>query len=83
MIINVTPPCASCTTFPNIPAPAPPPLPNTEQVALQDARSRAQIELPEASTQALLRIYRTHAPDKLPFVEPLLAKLAAGQPGAQ
>ncbi|KAG2452363.1 hypothetical protein HYH02_003385 [Chlamydomonas schloesseri] len=55
----------------------------TDKVALQDARSRAQIELPEVSTQALLRIYKTHAPDKLPFVEPILAKLAAGHASAQ
>ncbi|KXZ47288.1 hypothetical protein GPECTOR_36g15 [Gonium pectorale] len=48
----------------------------TEKVSLQDARSRAQIELPEVTTQALLRIYKQHAPDKLPFVEPILAKLA-------
>ncbi|KAG2483062.1 hypothetical protein HYH03_018045 [Edaphochlamys debaryana] len=49
-----------------------------EKVALQDARSRAQIELPEVATQALLRIYKQHAPDKLPFVEPILAKLGGG-----
>ncbi|GFR47411.1 hypothetical protein Agub_g9128 [Astrephomene gubernaculifera] len=48
----------------------------TDKVALQDARSRAQIELPEVTTKALLRIYKQHAPDKLPFVEPILAKLS-------
>ncbi|PNH06369.1 ER membrane protein complex subunit 2 [Tetrabaena socialis] len=46
-----------------------------DRVSLQDARSRAQIELPEVTAQALLRIYKQHAPDKLPFVEPMLAKL--------
>ncbi|GLI61847.1 hypothetical protein VaNZ11_004355 [Volvox africanus] len=50
----------------------------TDKVTLQDARSRAQIELPDVSTQALLRIYKQHAPDKLPFVEPILAKLLSG-----
>ncbi|EFJ50259.1 hypothetical protein VOLCADRAFT_73964 [Volvox carteri f. nagariensis] len=50
----------------------------TDKVALQDARSRAQIELPEVTSQALLRIYKQHAPDKLPFVEPILAKLLSG-----
>ncbi|GIL75572.1 hypothetical protein Vretimale_15176 [Volvox reticuliferus] len=50
----------------------------TDKVTLQDARSRAQIELPDVTTQALLRIYKQHAPDKLPFVEPILAKLLSG-----
>ncbi len=51
------------------------------QVSLQDARSRAQIELPEAATQALLRLHGRHAPDKLPLVEGVLRKMAGGAAG--
>lgn len=52
-----------------------------EKVSLQDARSRAQIELPEATTQALLRLHGRHAPDKLPLVEGVLRKMAGGAAG--
>lgn len=44
------------------------------QVAVQDARSRAAIELPGLTAQALLRIYQEHAKDKLPLVQELLTK---------
>ena len=44
------------------------------QVVVQDARSRAQIELPEVTAQTLLRVYQLHAPDKLPLVTALLQK---------
>lgn len=44
------------------------------QVALQDSRSRAAIELPGLTTQALLRTYQEHAKDKLPLVQALLTK---------
>lgn len=67
-------PC--CCTLPFTPQSLPP-----LQVSLQDARSRAQIELPEATTQALLRLHGRHAPDKLPLVEGVLRKMAGGAAG--
>ncbi|KAG1672000.1 hypothetical protein FOA52_013373 [Chlamydomonas sp. UWO 241] len=44
----------------------------TERVALQDARTRAQMELPDLTAQALIKMYRQHAPDKLHLLEPTL-----------
>lgn len=46
----------------------------TDKVVVQDARSRAQIELPDVTAQALLRVYQLHAPSKLPLVTALLQK---------
>ena len=42
------------------------------QVSLQDSRTRAQIELPDLTTQAIIKLYRQHAPDKLKLLEPML-----------
>ncbi|GAX84373.1 hypothetical protein CEUSTIGMA_g11795.t1 [Chlamydomonas eustigma] len=47
----------------------------TEKVSLQDSKTRAQIELPDLSAQALIKLYRQNAPDKLPLLEPMLKKL--------
>uniref|UniRef100_A0A7R9VEW4 ER membrane protein complex subunit 2 n=1 Tax=Chlamydomonas euryale TaxID=1486919 RepID=A0A7R9VEW4_9CHLO len=44
----------------------------TEKVALQDSRTRAQIELPDLTADVLISMYRKHAPDKLPLLEPML-----------
>lgn len=44
------------------------------QVTLQDSRSRAQIELPELTSQALIKLYRKFAPQQLPLLEPMLRK---------
>eukprot|EP00195_Chlamydomonas_chlamydogama_P009581 CAMPEP_0202894790 /NCGR_PEP_ID=MMETSP1392-20130828/4111_1 /ASSEMBLY_ACC=CAM_ASM_000868 /TAXON_ID=225041 /ORGANISM="Chlamydomonas chlamydogama, Strain SAG 11-48b" /LENGTH=304 /DNA_ID=CAMNT_0049579581 /DNA_START=42 /DNA_END=956 /DNA_ORIENTATION=- len=46
----------------------------TEKVALQDSRTRAQIDLPNLTTQALINIYREYAPDKLPVLQSILEK---------
>ncbi|KAL6751917.1 hypothetical protein V8C86DRAFT_3019753 [Haematococcus lacustris] len=37
----------------------------TDKVSLQDSRTRAQIELPELAARAVLKEYKTHAPNKV------------------
>lgn len=44
----------------------------TEKTILTDARSRAQIELPELAQQALGRIYRTNSPEKVAELEAIM-----------
>jgi len=44
------------------------------QVSLQDSKTRAQIELPDLSSQAIIKLYRKNAPEKLQLLEPLLRK---------
>ena len=50
------------------------PRPLSPQVSLQDSKTRAQIELPDLTAQALIKLYRKHAPQKLPLLEPMLRK---------
>jgi hypothetical protein len=42
------------------------------QPVLQDARSRAQIELPDLAASTLMSLYKQHAPSKLPVVQTVL-----------
>lgn len=42
------------------------------QPVLQDGRTRAQIELPELTASALMRMYKQHAPAKVPAVQAML-----------
>jgi hypothetical protein len=45
-------------------------------VALQDSKTRAQIELPDLTGQALIKLYKQNAPEKLPLLEPFLKREA-------
>lgn len=42
---------------------------------MQDARSRAQIELPDLTASAVMRIYRKEASDKMALAQGTLKKM--------